>query len=132
MKPKVAFYWCASCGGCEEAVLDLAEEMLNVLEAVDIVFWPVALDFKEKDVEAMADGSIAISFINGAVRTTDQLKMARLLRQKSKLVVAFGVCAQVGGIPGLANLTDAKGVLDEAYERHRHAAAGVPRERLHG
>jgi len=22
-KPKVAFYWCASCGGCEEAVLDL-------------------------------------------------------------------------------------------------------------
>ena len=24
MKTKVAFYWCASCGGCEEAVLDLA------------------------------------------------------------------------------------------------------------
>ena len=22
-KPKVAFYWCASCGGCEEAVVDL-------------------------------------------------------------------------------------------------------------
>jgi F420-non-reducing hydrogenase small subunit len=75
----------------------------------------VALDFKEKDVEAMDDGSIAISFINGAVRTTDQLKMARLLRQKSQIVVAFGVCAQAGGIPGLANLTDAKGVLDEAY-----------------
>jgi F420-non-reducing hydrogenase small subunit len=115
MKPRVAFYWCASCGGCEEAVLDLAEDLLKILEAVDIVFWPVALDFKEKDVEAMDDGSIAISFINGAVRTTDQLKMARLLRQKSQIVVAFGVCAQAGGIPGLANLTDAKGVLDEAY-----------------
>ncbi len=61
MKPKVAFYWCASCGGCEEAVLDLAEEILNVVDAVDIVFWPVALDFKEKDVEAMPDGAIAIS-----------------------------------------------------------------------
>ena len=115
MKPKVAFYWCASCGGCEEAVLDLAEDLLSVLDAVDIVFWPVALDFKEKDVEAMDDGSIAISFINGAVRTTHQLQMARMLRQKSKLVVAFGVCAQAGGIPGLANLTNAKGVLDEAY-----------------
>jgi len=22
-KPKVAFYWCASCGGCEEAIIDL-------------------------------------------------------------------------------------------------------------
>jgi F420-non-reducing hydrogenase small subunit len=96
-------------------VLDLAEDLLKILEAVDIVFWPVALDFKEKDVEAMDDGSIAISFINGAVRTTDQLKMARLLRQKSQIVVAFGVCAQAGGIPGLANLTDARGVLDEAY-----------------
>ena len=46
-KPKVAFYWCASCGGCEEAVVDLAEEILDVVAAVDIVFWPVALDFKK-------------------------------------------------------------------------------------
>jgi F420-non-reducing hydrogenase small subunit len=115
MKTKVAFYWGASCGGCEEAVLDLGEDLLKVLDAVDIVFWPVALDFKEKDVEAMEDSSIAICFINGAIRTSDQLKMARLLRQKSKLVVAFGVCAQAGGIPGLANLTNAQGVLDEVY-----------------
>ena len=47
-KPKVAFYWCASCGGCEEAVVDLAEDILDVVAAVDIVFWPVALDFKYK------------------------------------------------------------------------------------
>ena len=29
--PKVAFYWCASCGGCEEAVVDLAEAILDVV-----------------------------------------------------------------------------------------------------
>ena len=87
MKPKVAFYWCASCGGCEEAVLDLAEDVLPVLEAVDIVFWPVALDFKEHDVEAMADASIDVAFVNGAVRTTEQLRMARLMRRKSRFVV---------------------------------------------
>ena len=45
-KPKIAFYWCASCGGCEEAVVDLAEGLLDVVAAADIVFWPVALDFK--------------------------------------------------------------------------------------
>lgn len=115
MKPKVAFYWCAACGGCEEAVLDLAEGILDVVAAVDIVFWPVALDFKEKDVAAMDDASIAISFINGAIRTSHQLEMARLLRRKSKLVVAFGACAQLGGIPGLANLTTAKDTLHEVY-----------------
>ncbi len=115
MKPKVAFYWCASCGGCEEAVLDLAEEVLNVAAAVDIVFWPVALDSKERDIEAMADGALDITFLNGAVRTTHQLEMARLLRRKSRLLVAFGACAQSGGIPGLANLTTAREILDEVY-----------------
>lgn len=115
MKPKVAFYWCASCGGCEEAILDLNEAILDVVAAVDIVFWPVALDFKEHDVEAMPDASIDISFVNGAVRTAEQARMARLMRQKSKLIVAFGACAQLGGIPGLANLTTARELLREVY-----------------
>lgn len=115
MKPKVAFYWCASCGGCEEAVVDLDEELLDVADAVDIVFWPVALDFKEKDVAAMPDGSILASFINGAIRNSHQQEMAELLRAKSQVVVAFGICAQLGGIPGLANLSDAKGIFAEVY-----------------
>ncbi len=115
MKPKVAFYWCASCGGCDEAIVDLGEELLPLTDAVDIVFWPVALDFKESDVAAMPDGSILASFINGAVRTTEQEKMARLLRAKSQLVVAFGACAQLGGVPALANLWNARAMLDEVY-----------------
>ena len=75
-KPKVALYWCASCGGCEESVVDLAEGILDVVAAVDIVLWPVAMDFKKKDVEAMADDSILVSLINGAVRTSEQEEMA--------------------------------------------------------
>lgn len=114
-KPKVAFYWCASCGGCEEAVIDLAEDLLKVVEAVDIVFWPVALDFKKSDVEAMEDGSIAVSFINGAVRLSEQEEMVKLLRRKSQLVVAFGSCAHLGGIPGLANFWDKESIFNRAY-----------------
>lgn len=114
-KPKVAFYWCASCGGCEEAVVDLAEGILDVVAAVDIVLWPVALDFKYRDVEAMEDGSIAVSFINGAIRTSEQEHIATLLRQKSGLVVAFGSCSSLGGIPALANLTSKKKIFDRSY-----------------
>ncbi|MBN1270943.1 MAG: oxidoreductase [Candidatus Aminicenantes bacterium] len=115
-KPKVAFYWCASCGGCEEAVVDLAEDILKVVEAVDIVFWPVALDFKKSDVEAMEDGSIAVSFINGAVRLSEQEEMVKLLRQKSQLVVAFGSCSHLGGIPGLGNFWNKESIFRRAYE----------------
>jgi len=125
MKPKVAFYWCASCGGCEEAVVDLDETLLDVASAVEIVFWPVALDFKVKDLQAMPDGSILASFINGAIRNSDQREMAGLLRAKSQVVVAFGICAQLGGIPGLANLTDAAGIFAEVYRD------GVTPQRLH-
>ena len=115
-KPKVAFYWCASCGGCEETVVDLNEDLLKVADAVDIVLWPVALDFKRKDVEALQDGEIAVSFINGAVRLEEQEEMVKLLRQKSGLVVAFGACAHLGGIPGLANFCTRDEIFDRAYK----------------
>jgi F420-non-reducing hydrogenase small subunit len=114
-KPKVAFYWCASCGGCEETVLDLDERVLEVVAAVDVVFWPVALDFKRRDVEAMPDGSILAAFVNGAVRTTEQEEMAHLLRKKAKMLVALGSCAQLGGIPGLANLSSRESILESIY-----------------
>jgi F420-non-reducing hydrogenase small subunit len=75
----------------------------------------VALDFKRKDVEAMADGEILATFLNGAIRTSEQAEMAELLRKKSKLMVAFGACSHLGGIPGLANATDKKDILRAAY-----------------
>ena len=72
-------------------------------DAVDIVLWPVTLDFKKQDVESLGNGEIAVSFINGAVRLEEQKEMIKLLRQKSGLVVAFGACAHIGGIPELRN-----------------------------
>ena len=115
-KPKIAFYWCASCGGCEEAVVDLAEKILPVVQAVDIVLWPVALDFKRQDIEQRADQEIAVAFINGAVRTAEQKEMVELLRRKAQLVVAFGACAHLGGIPGLANLSNRAALLKTIYQ----------------
>ncbi len=115
-KPKVAFYWCASCGGCEESIVDLAEDILTVVDAVDIVFWPVAMDFKKEDVEAMPDGSILATMINGAIRTSEQEEMARLLRRKSQILIAYGACAHLGGIPSLANQFDREQILKDVYE----------------
>ncbi|HCE98466.1 MAG: oxidoreductase [Elusimicrobia bacterium GWC2_51_8] len=115
-KPKVAFYWCASCGGCEEAVVDLAEDILTVVGAVDIILWPVAMDFKKSDIEARPDKSIVASFINGAVRTSEQEEWVRLLRKKSLVVVSFGACANSGGIPALANQSSKEAILKYVYE----------------
>ncbi len=52
-KPKVAIAWLGSCGGCDEAVVDINEAILKVAEATDIIFWPVAMDFKYHHLEAL-------------------------------------------------------------------------------
>lgn len=114
-KPKIALYWCASCGGCEEAVVDLAEKILDVVNLVDIVFWPVAMDYKIEDVEQLPDGSITASLINGGVRLSEHEHVVKLLRKKSKLVVAYGACSAWGGVPGLANLYSREEILRYVY-----------------
>jgi F420-non-reducing hydrogenase small subunit len=114
-KPKIGFYWCSSCGGCEEAVVDIDEKILDVVEAVDIVFWPCAMDFKYADVEAMTDKEMAVCFINGAVQTSEQERMVKLLREKSGLIVAFGSCSSLGGVPSLGNLTNKTETFKRVY-----------------
>ena len=116
-KPRIAFYWNASCGGCEEAVIDLGEGFAALLEKVDVVLWPAALDAKRKDVEALPDGGIDVAFLNGAIRLTEQDEWAQLLRRKARVLVAFGACAHLGGVVGLGNLSSAAELVDTAYRR---------------
>ncbi len=114
-KPKFAMYWAASCGGCEIAVLNIGEKILDVDANFDVVFWPVAMDAKYKDVEAMEDGSILLTLFNGGIRNHENEELAKLLRRKSKLLVAFGSCATEGCIPGLANLCPPNEIFETAY-----------------
>ena len=77
-KPKFAMYWASSCGGCEIAVLNIGPKILDVDAAFDVVFWPVAMDAKYKDVEAMPDKSILLTLFNGGIRNAENEEIARL------------------------------------------------------
>lgn len=114
-KLQIALYWGAGCGGCDVAVLDTDEFILDIAAAADIRLWPIATDGKYRDVEHMKDGELDVSFFNGAVRNSENEHMAKLLRQKSKILVAFGSCAHMGGIPGLANLAAKEEIFSKAY-----------------
>ena len=115
-KPKLAIYWAASCGGCDIAILDIEEKILSVAEFFDIAFWPCATDFKYEDVEAMPDKSITLTLFNGAIRSSENYEIAKLLREKSVVLCAFGSCAQEGCIPALANLTTKDDIFDYVYK----------------
>jgi F420-non-reducing hydrogenase small subunit len=108
-------YWAAGCGGCDVAVLDINEKILDVANIFDIVLWPIAADFKYKDVRALADKSIDLCLINGGIRTNEHEEIVKMLREKSKVVVAFGACACHGGIPALANFSTRDEILQNVY-----------------
>jgi F420-non-reducing hydrogenase small subunit len=115
VKPKVAITWLGGCGGCDEAVVDINEVLLRVANVVDLVIWPVALDFKYHHIEKIEDGGIALSMVNGNVRNSEQEEIAKLLRKKSQIVLAFGACACFGGTPGMANFRTKDDIFNWVY-----------------
>ena len=66
-KLKIAAYSAAGCGGCEIALLEIHERILELTEAADIVFWPAIADLKYADLESMPDGAIDVCLFNGAI-----------------------------------------------------------------
>jgi F420-non-reducing hydrogenase small subunit len=96
MKLKIAIYWGAACGGCDVAILDTHEKLLEIADAADIFLWPVAMDFKYADVRAVADGYYDAALYSGAIRNSENEEIAVLLRKKSKAMIALGACAHTG------------------------------------
>jgi len=114
-KLKLGLYWAASCGGCEIAMLDTNEKILDIIARADILLWPVAMDTKKADVETWPDKHLDLCLFNGSVRNSEQEEWAHLLRRKTKALVAFGSCAHHGCIPGLANLNSRAEVFRSSY-----------------
>jgi len=114
-KPKLAMYWAASCGGCEISTINIGEHILVVDQVFDLAFFPCIADFKYQDVRNYHDGYIDVCLFNGAIRNSENEEMAHLLRQKSKVLVAFGSCAYEGCIPALSNLTTRAATLRTIY-----------------
>lgn len=115
-KIKIAQYWGAGCGGCDVALLDIDAKILDVHAIAQVVFWPIGFDGKLKEIEAMPDKSITVSFYNGAIRNSENEHVAKVLRQKSVVMIAFGSCACFGGTPGLANVTNKKEIFETVYK----------------
>ncbi len=115
-KPKIALCWFGGCGGCDEAIVDLNEDLLKVAHTFDIVLWPVALDFKYPSLEEMREEDLVLSLINGSVRNSEHRELAKILRKTSRYIFAFGSCACFGGTPGMANLKSKEEIFRWVYE----------------
>jgi len=95
VKPKIAIFSLTGCEGCSLAILELEDQLLDILEAVDIV------NFREGMTERSWD--IDIGFVDGAVSTPEDEKEVNEFREHSRTLVAIGACACIGGINTLKN-----------------------------
>jgi coenzyme F420-reducing hydrogenase gamma subunit len=106
-KPKVAFFDFAGCEGDQLQVINLEEELLHVLEAVDIVSFREAL-------KGHAD-TYDIAFVEGSItRRSDEARLKEI-RHHAGVLVAFGSCATLGGINMLKNFQEQENVRKFVY-----------------
>lgn len=114
-RPRLAVYWTSGCGGCEAAFLDLGGGLVALDRDFELVFFPLLIDRKLGDLENLSDGAIDLALVTGAIRTSDDVRMAHLLRRISKMLVAFGACAQLGSVLALADLVRIESLLRRVY-----------------
>lgn len=108
---EVAIYLASGCTGCEMSMLDLAEGLLEM----DIkVVWasPTLGDGKYSRIP-----EVDVAFVEGGIRLDEQESIVRELRRKSDVLVAFGICAACGGIPGLANLHSKDEIFESIFKK---------------
>jgi F420-non-reducing hydrogenase small subunit len=116
-KVKVNTVWLQSCSGCHIALLDLHQEILDLMDAIDIVYSPLV------DAKEIPEADIAL--VEGAVGNNHNEEILHKLRAKSKVLIALGTCACFGGVPGLRNLFTRGDILSHAYEKNGNGS-GVP------
>lgn len=124
-KPRVATVSLAGCFGCHMSLLDIDERLLQLLERIDFDRSPID-DLKR------IEGRVAIGLIEGGCCNEENVEVLQHFREHCEILVAFGDCATMGGVPALRNGIPLLECLDEAY-RHGPtvdpATAQIPQDR---
>lgn len=117
---KLASIWFGGCSGCHMSFLDLDEFLFTLAEKAEIVFSPVV------DTKEYPEG-VDVCLIEGAICNEEHLHLAKVIRQRTKVVVSFGDCAVTGNVTAMRNpLGKAAVVLDRSYVEGGDLNAVVP------
>lgn len=108
-KPKISSDWLGACAGCHMSLLDIDERLVEIAELADIRATPIT-DLKQPDEEG-----VTIGILSGAVNLSTHVEVAKRMRERCKILVAFGDCAVFGGVIAQRNLCGTLAALRRAY-----------------
>lgn len=107
--PKIATVWLEGCSGCHMSLLDTDEALLDILSRVQLTDSPLT-DFKAFNFQ-----EIDLGIIEGGIANTEEAEIAKKLRKKCKILMAWGDCAVFGGINTLRNSFSTQEILHRGY-----------------
>ena len=130
---RIALAQLSSCWGCDQALIDIHLKLADLLPKLEIVYWPTIVDYKLHDLEALPNNSIHIGLVEGSCRTNEDLHILKLMREKCKILVAWGSCSAYGGVHGLANQWDLEELLERKFLKMETLDEGrIPDENVPG
>jgi len=110
-KPRVATVWLDGCSGCHMSLLDMDERILDIFGRADLVYSPL-VDYKEYPEE------VDVCLVEGAVSSEEDLHKVKMVRERTRTVVAFGDCAVTSNVPGMRNPIGVAPLLERAYREN--------------
>ncbi len=123
-RPKTAFFDLACCEGCQLQVVNSGELLLEIVNLVDIV------EFREVLSETW-DGDLEVAFVEGSVTDESAAERLKMIRSRSKILVALGSCATIGGINGMKSAIDLTEVGRIVYGEDGHLFPTIATRALH-
>ena len=107
-KPRLGVFKFSSCDGCQLSLLDCEDELLGVVGAVDIAYFPEASS-------QYGPGPYDLSLVEGSITTPHDADRISHIRDISKTLVTIGACATAGGIQALRNWANVDDFIAAVY-----------------
>lgn len=95
-KPKIGVYGFTGCAGCQLAIIDCEDQLVDIFDAADIKVFYEANSANDDDAE------VDVALVEGSINTDEQLEELKEIREKAKILVAFGSCAHHGCVQAMA------------------------------
>jgi len=123
-KPKVAFFDFACCEGCQLQVANMGEALLEVLDQVEVVEFREVMSEKWKD-------NFDIAVIEGSITTPHAVERIKEIRERSRILIAYGSCATNGGVNGMKNNFELDNIRGYVYNDSAKYFPTIPTRAVH-
>ena len=118
-KLRLATVWLDGCSGCHMSLVDIDERILDVAPLIELVYSPLM------DAKVFPE-HVDATLVEGAVSSEEDVEKARIIRERSAIVISLGDCAVTGNVPAMRNGLPVDALLNRAYLENATANPQIP------